>query len=56
MIRSRTLKVSSELFEDILQGTAGTWLLLLLSEYNCQLVLRARFEFCGSKDLLVYSC
>lgn len=37
-IRSRTLKVSSELFEDILQGNSGMWLLLLLSEYNCQQV------------------
>jgi hypothetical protein len=35
-IRSRTLKLSTELFEDILQGNSGTWLLLLLSEYNCQ--------------------
>ena len=37
-IKSRTLKVSTELFEDILQGSGGTWLLLLLSEYNCQQV------------------
>jgi hypothetical protein len=38
LIRSRTLKISTELFEDILQGNAGMWLLLLLSEYNCQQV------------------
>jgi DnaJ-class molecular chaperone len=31
-IRSRTLKVSSDVFEDILQGNGGMWLLLLLSE------------------------
>jgi hypothetical protein len=34
-IRSRTLKISTELLEDILQGRSGTWLLLLLSEYQC---------------------
>ncbi len=44
-IRSRTLKVSTELLEDILQGNSGTWLLLLLSEYNCQQVFtRAQLQ------------
>ena len=31
-IRSRTLKVSTDVFEDILQGNSGMWLLLLVSE------------------------